>query len=100
MLPVAPGPVEAPTTAPRTDSGTEKAQAIYNCALGQAVSKRAIELVVATGDPTKAAPVEDFVNKVNRACGVLDVSQAEIDKVIAQIPRDQIEQVARNLSGT
>lgn len=82
-----PRPAKAPT-----------AEAIYNCALGQAVSKRAIEIVMASGSQAKAGPVEAFVTKVNAACAALSTTQAELDTVAEQIPAAQIETIARNIA--
>lgn len=76
---------------------TASAAMIYNCALGQAVSKRAIEIVIEAQSQNRAG-VEAFVKKVNAACAALDTTQAELDAVAAQIPQAQIETMAKNIA--
>lgn len=75
-------------------------EAIYNCAVGQAVSRRSIEIVLASSDRSKASAVENFVTKVNSACAALAVSQSDLDMVVATIAPEKIEAMARNIAGS
>jgi len=84
-------------TPAKSQKQTASAAMIYNCALGQAVSKRAIELVIEAQSENRAG-VEAFVKKVNAACAALDTTQAELDAVAAQIPAAQIETMAKNIA--
>jgi hypothetical protein len=94
---VNPAPYKEGETSAPTSKQTASAAMIYNCALGQAVSKRAIELVIEAQSQNRAG-VEAFVKKVNAACAALDTTQADLDAVAAQIPKAQIETMAKNIA--
>jgi len=84
---------------PPTDIEAAQAQAVYNCALGQSVSRRAIESAGTSPAADTISQLRDFVAKVNQACTSLDVPQSEIDGVAQQIPSHLVEKMADNLLG-
>lgn len=96
---VTPAP-PADTAEPAPSGDDIAAEAIYNCALGQAASRRAIDIVLSGAAPEGArARVEAFVETVNAACVNLPVTQRAIDQVIAALPAADIEGIARNIVG-